>query len=404
MNNEELGKARVRVNLPDKQLRTFHDHYQPHKIETQWRPLLDRSVYDGFFRDERMGIHNVRHANTGTRVMDDVRSCLINTPELFGNQHRGFTYAGSMRRASDKEVVFEFDFDNGKVGCIDGNTSRLTIVELVEGDFQLLDRIESGELSAPQLNITILTGLTPDEMIEVGISRNEQINVTESTAANHRGEYEIIKESLPEAIRQRIAFKQNDPRGLYSVESVLQDIVAMDSVKWPNSEENPIMSYVSRIRPRNHFRENHEQMERLAPLYLDILRFHEIVQRDFVDAYVKNRVRLVTSFYDMTGIAREEGTFHFINDPRSYRIPRSLSMPILGAFRQLVDLDNGKAQWTVGSYSKLVQTWERMAPALTKRVLEYVKDEGNANKAAKKSTLWISLYEDVQRRLRTAAA
>jgi hypothetical protein len=140
-------------------------------------------------------------------------------------------------------------------------------------------------------------------------------------------------------------------------------------------------------------------MAHLAPLFEDVLTFHEIIQRDFVEALTRNRgVKFNAKFWDATGIVREDGEFHFIEDERQYRIPRALTMPILSAFRQCIMVPKGKKiNWIFGDFDGLCDFWEEVAPLLTKRVVAYVEDEGDANAAAKKNMLWTVLYEDVQR-------
>jgi AIPR protein len=397
------GKMRVRIPLPDKQLRSQRDINNPGVTETIWNPLLTREVFE-LFKDPRMGQHNVRAVKTNSDVMRDVYTCVTEEPEKFWQRHGGFVIIANRRTANDDFVEFTFDFDNGRPGFANGNSSRATLVEAVEDG--LLDRIESGELVAPQLRISIFTGLEEADMVELGIGRNEQLGVTDSTTMNARGEYEIIKENLDQLFNEQIAYKQNESGNRYKVENVVQDIVAMDHLKWPDGDQNPVMTYVSRISPRNHYRSNAENMMHLAPLFEDILIFHEIIQRDFVEAYGKNRgVKLNAKFWDATGIVGEEGEFHFIEGDRKYKVPRALTMPILSAFRQCILASKAKkTQWIFIDFDGLCGFWDEIAPLLTKRVVAYVEDEGDANSAAKKNMLWTVLYEDVERAWQKMAA
>jgi hypothetical protein len=179
----------------------------------------------------------------------------------------------------------------------------------------------------------------------------------------------------------------------------------MDFTKWPDSWQNPVMTYVSRISPRNHYRNNPDNMRLLAPLFDDILAFHEVIQRDFVEAYAENRgVKANGKFKETTGITDDKGSFHFVEGERKYKVPRSLTIPILAAFRQCIQVPKGKqdAGWVFDGFDELCEFWDDIAPMLTKRVVVYVEDEGDPNMAAKKNMLWTILYEDVQRALEHA--
>lgn len=388
------------------------DENDKRRTKITWDPLLTDEVLK-LMSYQLMGIHNVREPKTNTDVMRGVRDSLENSPSEFWLQHNGFVFvADKVRDLEDikgKWLEFSFDFDNGYQGCLNGNSSRATILEAVEGGL-MEHYTETGV--RPQLSIAIYTGLTADEQLALGIGRNEQFSVTDSTVANANGLYDPIKGVLVGTkIADKVSYKQNEVKPIH-VDKIVQTLVALDNIGFPDSETNPIIAYVSKTSPRNYFEAHPDRMARLMPRVPELLSLRDIVARDFVEFY-KSHPRAadvrrshevvqrngetvkVPGFFRYTGISEKTTTLHALGTTNEYHVPEAMIMPVISAFRAVLESDPQKtADWTVkGGFPAVLKVWAKIGPSVVRKMVTASAQFGTPNSAAKSDITWGNCYE-----------
>ena len=384
------------------------------RSKTIWEPLLTDNVLP-LLSHEKMGIHNVREPKTNTYVMHGVRESLEQNPIDFWLNHNGFVYvADSVRHIDDsktklKWLEFTFNFDEGYQGCLNGNSSRVTILEAIESG--LMEKYDETGLR-PQLSISIYTGLTHEEQLALGIGRNEQFAVSDSTVANANGLYDGIKMVLKGTkLENLISYKQNEIKPIH-IDKVVQTLVALDNIGFPDSESNPIMAYVSRTSPRNYFEAHPDRMNRLYRRLPDFLKLRDIIARDFVEYYkshprasdtrriheisVRGEIVKVPTFFKYTGISEKNVLLPVLAPATSDTyIPDAMLMPVLSAFRAILTTDEGRyAEWTIkGGMTGVLKVWEKLGPSIVRKAVQAASQFGTPNVAGKSDMTWANCYE-----------
>ena len=406
-----------------KTVKRVTDENDKRRTKTTWDPLLSDRVLS-LFSDERMGMHNVREPKTNTDVMRGVRETLESAPGDFWLQHNGFVFvAQSVRDYEDAQgrwLEFFFDFNEGHQGCLNGNSSRATILEAVADG--LMERLEESG-TFPKMSISIYTGLTADEQLALGIGRNEQFSVTDSTVANANGLYDGIKVALATTnLADLVSYKQNETKPVH-VDKIVQTLVALDNVGFPDSESNPVMSYVSKTSPRNYFEAHPDRMARLMPRVEDLLKLRDVVARDFVEFY-KSHPRAadvrrshevvqrngetvkVPGFFRYTGISEKPTTLHVLGTVNEYFVPEAMIMPVMSAFRAILGSDPEKnAEWAVkGGFPAVLKVWAKIGPNVVRKMVTASAQFGSPNAAAKSDLIWTNCYEAMADGMDTMAA
>ncbi len=132
----------------------------------------------------------------------------------------------------------------------------------------------------------------------------------------------------------------------------------------------------------------------------DILRLYDTIQfeaRGLYNDAVPNAKAGKFVFFEK----RERGThdFHFIQKTDTYRLHRAAAIPMLGAFRALLELDpsTGKARWVVPTFDEVLTLWRKMAPELIDATQETSKN--NARKlhaVGRDKTYWKTLHQTMK--------
>ena len=85
-------------------------------------------------------------------------------------------------------------------------------------------------------------------------------------------------------------------------------------------------------------------------------------------------------------------------DPHERRLTKGAAYPILGAFRNYVEIDAAteKARW-IGGFENVKKVWEEVGPVLVKETREATEEIGNSPDAlGKNRNHWSNLFKTVK--------
>src|SRR5262249_23047515 len=125
---------------------------------------------------------------------------------------------------------------------------------------------------------------------EMARGLNTGIQVTASTLADHRGEYDWVKDELRSApYFDSIAFRQNAD-GDVSVEDVVRILEAINVLEYPGLEgKHPLSSANERSRTVARFLARADQFMALRPILRDVLQLHDTISFEAWDLWRASR-------------------------------------------------------------------------------------------------------------------
>lgn len=178
---------------------------------------------------------NPRDQNLNTAVAKKIRASLINErSNNFYLLNRGLTISVKSIKYDNKNDIVSIEFEDYNVhGDIDGGHTYKIILEEQEN-------LDYGEQF---IKIDVLTGVE-DMFQELAAARNSSVQVQDKSIAELENRFDIIKKAIEnEPYFNRIYFKENGDMDVSDVISIL-NLFNID--KYPNKNENPIISYIGK--------------------------------------------------------------------------------------------------------------------------------------------------------------
>ena len=335
---------------------------------------------------------NVRDAKLTSGVAKKIATTLKDEPENFFFKNRGLTLLAESVSYDSKTNKLKMELSNPEMhGLLDGGHSFMVIQEHNENNSDELDERPAF------VRIEILEGIKEKEQV-VGIveSRNTSTQVRQESLDNLRGIYEGIKTILKkETYADHIAYKEfelleDGSRKNIDIKDILSYLMCFDREAF-NDSNQPINAYKSKSAVVDHFQKHHTRMEKYLPLLPDILSLYDTIYENLPDAYDHHGGR----FKNLTGIHERERAgveLPFINKLSKLSIPSGFIYPILAAFRNLVEVKNGKCSWKESP----IKFYNQVKLELARRVGEQAKTFRDPNRLGKDLATWNSCYDAVK--------
>ena len=180
---------------------------------------------------------NPREQKLNTAVAKKIRASLSNErSNNFYLLNRGLTISAKSIKYDNKNDLATIEFEDYDVhGDIDGGHTYKIILEEQEN-------LDYGEQF---VKIEVLTGVE-DIFQELAAARNTSVQVQDKSIAELENRFDIIKKSIEnEPYLNNIYFKENEKEDI-DVADIIAILNLFNVDKYPNKNENPIISYTGK--------------------------------------------------------------------------------------------------------------------------------------------------------------
>lgn len=335
---------------------------------------------------------NPREQKLTTAVAKKIRNSLTNPgASNFYLLNRGLLLSAEKVTFNSKSDTVSVIFADANVhGDIDGGHT-----------YRIIQECQS-ELDYGQqyVKIEILTGVE-DMFQELASARNTSTQVQDKSIAELYNRFEIIKQAIKnESFANEVFFEENAD-GTVDVSDILALLNLFNVDRYPELNDYAIVSYNGKKQCIDYYIKQHiENAETLANPYVkmskimvDIFKLYdqlELNARDYYSGGIPGK-----KYGSVTGITKKkEGKpsfkTKFYKNSTDYLTPNGFLMPIMGAFRALVDVDeNGYYYWKKNPF----EIMNKLGADLMESTVDMSRTLGNnPNATGKNKQLWKNLY------------
>ncbi len=341
------------------------------------------------------------------RVYRDVRDSLEGKTSRLGTfdlMNKGITILAVDVKLVDKEKkLFDITVDDQHGGIVDGaHTAKIIEQANKEG-------------TAPDeqyVEVYVRTGIEEEVIMDIARGLNTAIQVAPKSIYNIDGVFDWLKEEVSAPRYNGLfAWKESDASD-YDVRDLIGVLELLNVFDYPNrSGRHPISAYEKWSIPLEKFADDFEQNRnnlrsskyyRLRKLLRDGLTLYDYIRRQFRDIHNQGGGRAgKMNIVEEAGPRRGAFTFPFGNlDQSPYRLTKGATYPILGAFRNYVELDQktGEGIWH-GGFSSVLAVWEEGAPELVAETFNATNEIGRMpDQLGKNRKHWDNLHMKLQLR------
>lgn len=340
------------------------------------------------------------------QVYKDVKASLEGKeakPGTFDLLNLGITIIAEEVKVVDKRI-FEVLIDDEYGIANGGHTTQIIY------DCQADDSIAEGQ----HVEVKILTGIDgPDGhelRVDIARGQNTGISVQPQSIFELDGAFDSIKKIIAgEDWATDVAYKESDKKDI-DVRELIAALELMNVIDFPSRDsKHPISAYEKWSTPLKKFGEDYEdhrdspadrKYAKFEPLLPDILTLYDHIRRDFMRVHNEiggkaGNLRIVEKAPESVGRYK----FRFAKlDEHDMRLTKGAAYPILGAFRNFVQIDEktGLAKWQ-GGFANVMASWKALAPELVSETKQSIKDIGNApDSLGKNRNHWANLFKTVR--------
>ena len=226
-------------------------------------------------------------------------------------------------------------------------------------------------------------------------ARNTSAQVHEESLANLQGHFDWIKTALKdEPFAHQIAYRENED--LLPID--IRDILGLATLFHPDyqaPENPPIIGYSSKQKCLALFESGPDKFKVLAPILPTILKLYDYIHLKFPQVYESIggfSGRGKTKLAKVTEVKKKDKGFslYFIGEKAFYRFPQGWLLPVVAAFRGLIDYST--MTWRQDPFVY----WDTHAAEFVNATLSAARNTGRSvNALGKDSTHWISLHQSI---------
>lgn len=342
---------------------------------------------------------NARSPKINRQIHRDIEASLLsvgeNVPGTFHLKHNGITLVAQSVRKSGENFIVEFGDEHG---ILDGGHSYEIILKC--------QGVEGADLSSQFVKFEIHTQVPNDWIPEMAGGRNTSVQVQPMSLANLSRKFDWMKaEFKGTSHADTIAWEEGD-EGEYTARDVVAFLTCFNVDLYPNEVGNtthPVVAYERPAAALDTYEDKLAVFEKARPILKDLLVLYEIIRRDgrtrYNDAAPKRRGGAL-AFVEKSRSKSKPWTFPIAGGESEYRVMKGAAMPMLAAFRWLVehDPDTGSYRWR-GGFDHVLALWEELAVELMEMTRETSDDTGrNANAIGKSRSHWSNLHARVAMR------
>ena len=339
---------------------------------------------------------NARRPKTNRRVYQKVRDSLFNVdcePGTFHLKNNGITII------AEKVVPlgnnrFEIHMLNGVHGIVDGGHTHEIIGKAQDDPDLPNDQF---------VNVEVRVGVPQNWIADIAGGLNTSVQVQDMSLDHLSGLFDWIKREIKqEPYYNQIAWSENDP-GEFDARDLVSLMTMFNIEIHPNDDdEHPVYAYEKKSTALKQYETKIGSYERMRSMLKDILKFHDIVRRDYREIWNNqmggNKRAGALSFSE--GKKKGVWAFPFTGQSSEYRMVNGALYPILAAFRWHVEMDpvTLKMQWRDG-FDAILRAWDDCAVPLLKATHEMSNSLGhNPQSVGKSRPHWSNLHNLVAKR------
>lgn len=350
---------------------------------------------------------NPRKPKMTTSVAKQLIAAVKSPTGYFELNNRGIVITAKSFKydTNSRTITLNMGNDVNAYGILDGGHTYRAIIE----------NREALEVDTKKyVKLEILVGEELD-VAAVADARNTSAQVSDIALFELDNKFEFIKEALKDqAYLEDIAYKDNENKRIPIIE-ILKLLFAMNIKKYPNDSGAPVSAYSGKANVFKDFKKELEAEEEIQnninseteltgeannfniykvlsseiPL---IVELYEKIESDLPNIYAeyKKEEGKIGRFGAVRGVnGNKLGHKTLFNEaPLSHDISQGFLLPIFGAFRALLKVDNGTAKWRFNP----LQVWNEIGIRLVQNTFD---TETNPQMAGKNKTLWQSNYRIV---------
>lgn len=401
-----MGKSVHRFRASEAR-RTTHPVFSA--VEKHWFTVAARDLPNGISTAA-----NARDpVGLNRRVYRDVKESLKgNSTAVLGTfdlMNKGITILATSVKLVDKEKgLYEITIDDDEGGIVDGAHTAKIIWESND---------DGTTPSEQHVEVYIRTGIDSSIISDIAKGLNTGIQVAAASIFNIDGVFDWLKQEIAgQSYEDLISWKESDD-GEYDVRDLIGILEALNVLDFPNDEDrHPIAAYEKWSLPLEKFgadfnthRTNLSASKyyRLRKLLRDGLALYDNIRYDFRPMHnASGGSAGLLKIVEEASARRGEFQFPFASLANSkYRLTKGAAYPILGAFRNFVEIDPSTkdARWR-GGFGAVLKAWKEMGPDLVAETAKATKEIGRLpDQLGKSRSHWTTMHMKIQNRVLRAA-
>lgn len=340
---------------------------------------------------------NPREQNINTKVAKHIRASLIGTEPTFYLLNRGILLSAERISYNAYSKTLSIVFSDLSVhGDIDGGHTYKVIKE---------NRDMISEKMNQFVKLEILTGVE-DCFQDLADARNTSTQVKDTSLFNNKNLFDPIKEIFAdEPFADNISYKENE-EGEISITDVLAVMNMFNLDKYPiaNDKSFPTVSYSSTKTCVDYYGnacnefvgdcKDQNPYHKMENILIDIFKLY-----DHLEVNMSNYYKQATGngkYGSTKGVvtAKDGTTFEskFYKNKMNHQTAKGLLLPVVGAFRAIVEEKDGMYVWSMDP----IETLDEVGPDLVASVIDRSRTLGNNPNAVGKDTQqWKTLFQTV---------
>ncbi len=376
----------------------------PHirKLQDPTNPAVSRSV--GYSTFERLPFKVPMDPNPRqptdkslrSTLADDIRTTATEARGLFHLINAGiFILADSVEYNNDKGLLtFVVDTAKGQ-GLYNGGHTLKIIEELVQNGFSQIQ--EPGQHQ--YCNFDIQVGVEAKHLADIAEGRNSTVPLKQKTLADYQDKFDWVKEALKtKSYRDKIGYVESHDKP-EDIERIICRLTAVNCLIY-DKDNQPIVAYTSKKRCFELFIDEPDKYKPMAAILPDVLEFYEHLVAKAREYYLE----LVPGgkFVQWEGavkqLKRTTDILPITGEEVEYRVADGWLIPLLAAFRALVQVKSGKAEWMV----RPEVIYKRIGGRLIRILYETHTTLGkNPNAVGKYENVYRQLFAEVESELKS---
>lgn len=359
-------------------------------------PAIERHVLFVPVTDVPAGIAmaaGMKTPKTRWDIYRDVQASLLDkncTPGTFHLKNRGITIvARDLRKIEEDE--YDLDLSPGH-GIVDGSHTYKLILETQQNPDVTLPKKQF-------VKIEVVTRVPDDWIPEMAGALNTSILAyTDSLLVLQDALGWIRDELKSEPYYKTIAWSESE-RGTYDARDILAFLTCFNIASYANTGTlHPVAAYENRAVVLSSFEQDHKQgahaYRKLRPILKDILSLHDTIQIEFPKLLERSGKRYAEV---VEHASKRPHEFPFLGTRSTERLAKGVLLPVLAAFRWLVEDDpsSGAVRWRV-SFDKVLERWRLASDRLVALTVEKCREVGdNPDAIGRSAPHWGALHKEV---------
>lgn len=386
----------------------------PRRIPDPTYPNSSRHIFLCAAQDMPAGLPkgaNPREQNIDRGIYRDVMRSLLNedcTPNTFHLKNKGITILAEQVVKTDDEEGLKVEIASDEQGIVDG-AHTYEIIMRGQSDIADLNAAPDSTPISQYVKVEVLTGLDSNLVTEIAGGLNTAVQVQRMSLADLGDKFDWIKDELTASnFLQHVAFRQNEVKE-FDARDIIRLLDLFNITEFPNDgTAYPIRAYTSKEGVLKHYLANdggshfEENYKLLRPILNEVLVLHDTISRYGREVYNKGggkrggRLKFVE-----TSKSKKMFNFPFIGEQYESRLSVGALLPMLGAFRAAVEVDQATntVAWK-GGFSNVLRLWNETGKDMMEATQETSEELGrNPNAIGKSKKHWAFLHNLVSRRI-----